>query len=232
MTNSGWVLVEVAARLLARDEREAVLGDLVESGESAWRGVPDVFGLALRRQALLWKSWRPWLAAFGLTLPSSFLLMGASLSVSSAYQRVFVTRVAGGISMSPGGLWVLACGAVLLMAWSWTGGFLVGALSRRTLWASALLCISPCFFCLTRFRIESLSRLCLLLFLVPAISGVCQGVRLIHLKSRVALALAVTATTLMVLMWSSGGFQVLNLMLMWPAWYIAATARNSGNTAG
>src|SRR5208282_4963318 len=81
MTAWNWPLVEVAARLLERDEREAVLGDLLEARESAWDALTGVLGLAFRRQAQLWKSWRPWLAGFGVTLPSSFLLMGTSLSV-------------------------------------------------------------------------------------------------------------------------------------------------------
>jgi len=33
MTSTHWPLVEVAARLLGRSEREAVLGDLLETGE-------------------------------------------------------------------------------------------------------------------------------------------------------------------------------------------------------
>jgi hypothetical protein len=39
MTSTGWSFVEAAARLLARDEREAVLGDLAEADESAWQGL-------------------------------------------------------------------------------------------------------------------------------------------------------------------------------------------------
>jgi hypothetical protein len=69
-------LLELTAQLLERSEREAVLGDLEEAGESAWRGLVNVLGLVIRRQTILWKSWRPWLAAFGLALPASFLLMG------------------------------------------------------------------------------------------------------------------------------------------------------------
>jgi len=64
MTTFGWSFVEAAARLLARDEREAVLGDLIEAGESTWQGVLSVLGLVFRREAVLWKSWRPWLAGF------------------------------------------------------------------------------------------------------------------------------------------------------------------------
>jgi hypothetical protein len=44
-----WSVVEAAAQLLDRDEREAVLGDLLEAGESAWRGLIDVVGLVVRR---------------------------------------------------------------------------------------------------------------------------------------------------------------------------------------
>ena len=92
MTGANWSLIEIAARLLEREEREAVLGDLVESRESAWDGLFGVLGLVLRRQAMLWRSWRPWLAGFGVALPSSFLLMGVSLSVSWSYLTVTMPR--------------------------------------------------------------------------------------------------------------------------------------------
>ncbi|HTF63325.1 MAG TPA: 2Fe-2S iron-sulfur cluster-binding protein [Edaphobacter sp.] len=35
MTGVGWSFVEIAAQMLERDEREAVLGDLIETSESA-----------------------------------------------------------------------------------------------------------------------------------------------------------------------------------------------------
>jgi len=85
MTSTGWSFVEAAARLLARDEREAVLGDLLEADENALHGLFGVLSLVFRREAALWKTWRPWLAGFGVALPSSFLLMGFSLSVSWSY---------------------------------------------------------------------------------------------------------------------------------------------------
>ena len=37
MTALGWSMVDVVAQLLERDEREAVCGDLAESGESSGR---------------------------------------------------------------------------------------------------------------------------------------------------------------------------------------------------
>src|SRR5271154_6185640 len=190
MTRAEWILVDYASRLLAPNEREAVLGDLAEAGDTGWRGLLGVLGLVFRREALLWKNWRPWLAGFGVALPSSFLLMGFSLSVSWSYLTIRCPELLQKSSLTLGsGSLVLLCQAILLIGWSWTGGFVVGSLSRRTLWASTLLCYSPCLFCLSRFRVESLSRFCLLLFLVPAVWGVHQGLRISRMKLSWAIAL-------------------------------------------
>ena len=80
-------LFDLVSLLLQRDEREVVQGDLLEGGETAWQSLLAVLGLVIRRQATLWHNWRPWLAAFGLAFPSSFLLMGFSISVTHAYQQ-------------------------------------------------------------------------------------------------------------------------------------------------
>ena len=134
MTSVGWSLVEAAARLLARDEREAVLGDLVEADENAWHGLFGVLGLVFRREAVFWKSWRPWLAGFGVALPSSFLLMGFSLSVTWSYLTLRCPELLQKSSLTLGsGSLVLLCQALLLIGWSWTGGLVVGSLSQRTL---------------------------------------------------------------------------------------------------
>jgi hypothetical protein len=240
MTGTGWSFVEATARLLARDEREAVLGDLVEADESAWQGLLGVLGLVFRREAVLWKSWRPWLAGFGVALPSSFLLMGFSLSVSWSYLTLRCPELLQKSSLTRGsGSLMLLCQALLLIGWSWTGGFVVGSLSRRTLWASALLCYSPCLFCLSRFRVESLSRFCLLLFLVPVIWGVHHGLRISRLKLSSAIALAMTITALMLPGWSSGAHHwwapprwTLDWVLCWPAWYLVATAERIRGESG
>jgi hypothetical protein len=160
-------LMEVAAQFLEPCEREAVLGDLAEAGESAWSGLLGVLGLVIRRDALFLKSWRPWLAAFGLSMPGSFCLLGFSLTVSGSFQSW----------MQGGRATPVLIYAFVLTAWSWTGGFVVASLSRRTLWLSILATCSPCLFCLARFRACSLPRICLLLFLAPAIWGAWHGVR-------------------------------------------------------
>jgi hypothetical protein len=233
VTNFGWSLLQAAAQLLERDEREAVLGDLLETGESACQGSLDVLGLVIRRQAILWKSWRPWLAAFGLVLPSTLLLMGASVSIGLTCRRLLDPSILARTSLTVRhGLVPLMCQVFLLVAWSWTGGFVVGSVSRRTLWVSAVLCASPCLFCLARFRIESLSRFCLLLFLLPAIVGVRQGMSIIRIKSGPAIVLAVALAGLMIANSSNRGPTVASAALIWPAWYIVATARRPDREPG
>jgi hypothetical protein len=238
MASLQWSFVEVAARLLESEEREAVLGDLAEARTSARKALFGVLGLVTRRQAMLWKSWRPWMAGFGLALPSSFLLMGASLSVSLSYLRLLCPDLLRSASLTRGsGLIVLLWQALLLIGWAWTGGFVMGSASKRTVWASALLCYSPCFFCLSRFRVESLSRYCLLLFLVPAIWGVHQGLRISRIKLGTALILALGVTVLMLpawstqLHWSTPPRLTLNWVLCLPAWYMVFTSRKPAEEA-
>jgi hypothetical protein len=218
MTDPGMGLMRVVSRLLEPAEREAVLGDLLEANEDSRRALFGVLGLIVRRQAEHWKNWRPWLAAFGLAVPGSFLLMGFSLSVSHAYEQWI------GPGLRPG-LALLLCNLVLLIGWAWTGAFLMGALSRRTLWVSATLSFAPCLFCLERFRIESLSRFCLLLFLPPAIWGVLKSLQIARIKLGSALVLASALTILTIPAWNIKGAWIPNWALSWPAWYLVATAR-------
>ena len=54
MTRIGWWLVDVLSRMLDADERQAVRGDLAESGGSVIRAIRDVLDLIVRRQIGLW----------------------------------------------------------------------------------------------------------------------------------------------------------------------------------
>jgi hypothetical protein len=223
---TAWWLVDKIAQLLEREEREAVQGDLIEARESPLQALLGVLGLVIRRQGDIWKSWRPWLAAFGLALPSSFLLMGFSLSVSRGYQAFIGPTIlrTTGLIVGPG-FSLLLCDVVLLIGWAWTGGFVVGSISRRTVWVSATLSFVPCVFCLERFRIACLSRLCLLLFLPAAIWGVRRGLRIARIQLGAALVLAASLTALTIPMWTSKGDWIPNWALSWPAWYLVATAQ-------
>ena len=229
--NISWRTVELLGGLLEPREREAVLGDLLEEGQGAWRAIPEVLGLYLRRQATLWREWRPWVAAFGVALPTSFLLMGFSLSVSVAFLKIAGHGEAAARAISPG-FPLLAGHVLLLVGWSWTGGFLIGAVSRRTLWASLASYCAPCLFCLSRFHAQTLSKYCLLLFVLPAAAGILQGLRHPRLRLNTALAVALLLTALSLPArresgehWWSPHAWVLNATLTWPAWFLVATAR-------
>ena len=232
----GWILVESFARFLPAEEREPVLGDMVEADECAWQALRGLIGLAARRHAELWKSWRPWLAGFGVALPNSFLLMGASMSVSWSYMRLLCPELLAQASLSkPSAIFVLLWQALLLIGWAWTGGFVVGSLSKRTLWASILLCYVPCLVCVSEFRGESLPKVCLLLFLLPAIWGAHRGFRISRMKFSSALVMALVLTLLILPFWSSSRLQTLspqNVLLNWalslPAWYLVFMAWKRG----
>jgi hypothetical protein len=228
LTRAGSRLADLVSQLLEPQEREVVQGDLLEGGEGAWQSLLGILGLVIRREAALWRNWRPWLAAFGLALPSSFLLMGFSLSVSRTYQHFVGVPLlhATGVAVGPG-FTLFLCNVLLLAAWSWTGGFVVGSVSRRTVWVSAAFSFAPCVFCLARFRVESLSRLCLLLFLPIALWGARRGLQIARIKRSSAIALAVAVTALTIPMWNSSGAWLPNWALSWPAWYLVATARRA-----
>lgn len=222
MKNFAWKLIEALALQLTPAEREVVLGDLIETRESAWQGMREVSGLVVRRQLQLWKGWRPWLAAPGLALPCSFLLMGFSFAISSELRNQF----AGGwhrsfLSTEPTeAIWPL-CQLVVLLICAWAAGFTVELVSRCTFVISAICCFLPCLFCLLRFHQESLPRFCLLLFLVPAIAGVCFSRHGGTINRHQALALALVATICMAVLAVRGHLWLFNWELIGPVWYMA-----------
>jgi hypothetical protein len=130
--------------LLNADERDAVCGDLMESGVGAGRAWREVMGLVVRRQAALWQHWRPWLATVTVVLPIGALLSQTSrwwADWSSVYAWLYINNWTWTYLASPGarsdlldtGVHCLMLCATLF-AWSWTGGFVLGALSRSSVW--------------------------------------------------------------------------------------------------
>ena len=215
------------SRLLDPGEREAVLGDLEEMGVGPWQALTEIGGLVLRREAGHLSNWRPWVAALGVSVPTSFMFMGESVALC-----------AGGVSLAAAvatrqpyapAIEMLAVQALLLAGWAWTCGRLVGSLSRRTAWFSILAYGSPCLFCLSRFRVASLSRLSLLLFVLPLAMGLWQGLRKGSVGPRIGVATAavVTALAIIVQLGAPGGAGIAsrlisNLVQTWPAWCLAA----------
>lgn len=215
----GWWCVEAAAGLLAPLECEVVLGDLAETDRGAWRGLGDVLGLTVRRQLALWRSWRPWAASFGLALPASLFLMGWSVAASGAVGNFL------GEPAQVRLLWFSLSKLFLMISWAWVAGFAVGAVARSTLWASVLACCVPCLHCLSMWPSHGLSFLRLLIFVVPGLWGVWCGRRDLQLGFGSALLLAVIAGLAPFLGGKAGWLY--GCCLLWPACYLAATARRA-----
>jgi hypothetical protein len=229
MSTAPSLLLNLTARMLEPREREVVLGDLAEADAGLLESVSQVLDLGIRRHAALWADWRPWLTGPGLTLPGSFLLMGVSLSVSQACLQVATSG-----PTPTGGLTWLLTQMCLLLGWSWTSGFVVGSLSRRTLWASIALCGWPCFVCLAKFHVESLSPACLLWFLIPAGLGVWQGMRSSRISLSAAAVITFALTLAMVIAWHGNAqrwwtppWWLLDALMSWPALYLVTRATRS-----
>jgi hypothetical protein len=223
MTNVLWSPVEFVARILEPAEREVVLGDLLEAGESSWSSFWSVLGLAYRRQLLLWKGWRPWIASFGVAIPSCWLLMGVSGSVTCTSVRLLRPDLS--VMHWPTGhegVLLLLCHLLLLVVWSWTTGFVCGSLSRKTLCVTLALCLLPALFSDT--HISPLPRQWLFLFVLPAIFGLRESLNPGRIKPFVAFGIAIGVTCLMTFAWNQGALWIFNWLLVLPVWYLVAIA--------
>lgn len=207
-------LAEMATIFLAPKDRDAVLGDLAETGARGRSALGSVLGLVVRQQIELWRAWQPWVAST-VALAGSLLLLSVSFGLSVDLRHL----LRGGR-----GYGSVICEALLMLSWAWTSGFVVGSLSGKTRWVSGILCAIPCLSCVLRFQDTSLSRLCVLLFLLPGLAGAVQGVRRARLSHRTALTLALAMTALM-LVW--GGMYMRNWFLVLSAWWLVAYAEQS-----
>jgi hypothetical protein len=143
MSRFSWWLVDLLSRALEPEEREAVRGDLAESGEAGGQAFLDVLGLVIRRQSALWKNWPPWLVLVGLVLPLGvlFCLISRRIADGSAiYLWLYVNNWDWTFLGNPGFRHELAhyAGAIFieyltLFCWSWSSGFVLGSVSRRSL---------------------------------------------------------------------------------------------------
>ena len=215
----GWRCIEAAAGFLSPLEREVVLGDLAEMDRGVWGGLGDVLGLAAWRQLALWKSWQPWAASLGLALPVSLFLMGWSVAASGAVGSLLGEPPQASL------VWLSVSRLFLVICWAWMAGFVVGAVARGTLWASALACCAPCLHCLSMWPGHGLSFLKLLIFALPGLWGVWRGRRELRLGLSLAVFLAAMGT-LAFLISGKGGWMY-SCSLLWPGLYLTATARRT-----
>jgi hypothetical protein len=144
MTRIGWTLADLATQLLEPHERDVVRGDLAECGASGWRTLREVLGLVLRRQAALWTEWGPWTAVIAIVLPIGLILSHATRWWADAhaldvliYWRLWNFEYLD----FPGWrrniellTWWATVSGIALAGWSWTSGYMVASLSRRTRW--------------------------------------------------------------------------------------------------
>lgn len=127
-----WWLADRLSRRLEASERDAVLGDIAESGETGAEALRDLLSLALRRQAALWSEARAWLALAGLIVPVAVLAGGASGWVGRQFQTILTQGVFDESGMTPANNFVrLVCGILLIVCWAGSAGFVLGSVFRR-----------------------------------------------------------------------------------------------------
>ncbi len=139
MSNVFGRLLILISRLLRPDERDAVLGDLTESGETPAQALCSLLGLIVHQQAAPWIEWRPWLALIGVVGILGPRLMRMAWEVGTpAFMDLQIywkygTSYSSGLT--PHETIISSLSSTLgLVFWSWTSGFVMGALSRRTIW--------------------------------------------------------------------------------------------------
>jgi hypothetical protein len=139
-----WWLVDQLSAALDPREREVIRGDLCECNSGARTALREILGLVLRRQAVVWFDWRPWLGVVSVVIPVGLLLSHASLwwGVGSGRDIVHYWKVWDFSYFAyPGwrndvirlAVW-MGASWFALFGWSWTSGFVVGRISRRTVW--------------------------------------------------------------------------------------------------
>jgi hypothetical protein len=220
VTRISWWFVNNVSRVLEADERDAVLGDFAESEVTGGEALRDLLGLVVRRQAILWKDWHPWLALVGIVclvdwrLSLFSLRLGNNLAMQCLTCWRFGTRFEDGLTVSQD-IVAYACQCLALIFWSWTAGFVLGSLSRRTIWVSAPI---ACLIWLLAGGVTRATFLLLLrglpliaetaLLLLPSIWGVRQGRRhgALEMRQTILLASAVATVTLLAT-WTGGWWQ-------------------------
>ena len=146
MSRLGWWVVQWLSRALEAAERDAVCGDLVESGDGAACALRGVLGLVVRRQVVFWRGWQTWVAiALGFLLG---VISRRESNRSAIYIWLYANNWTWSYVANAGflrDLVVVVVGvceefAVLVLC-SWLAGLLLGPLACRMTWINGtLLC--------------------------------------------------------------------------------------------
>lgn len=143
ISRRSWHVALWLSGFLRQAEREAVLGDLVENGESGGRAIVNILGLLVRRHTAVLFHLRLWLAVTLVILPVGFLLSGIAENTAgegAVYSWMYLNNWDWALTENPGFWHLLRETAVnlgiaylVLACWSWSGGFLIGRLPKAIL---------------------------------------------------------------------------------------------------
>jgi hypothetical protein len=147
-SRKGWHIVLWLLGFLSQAEREAVLGDLIENGDSSGTAIANVLGLLVRRHtAVLWNL-RLWLAFPFVVLPVSYFLAAiaeATAGEGAVYSWMYLNNWDWALTRNPGFWFVLRETAMnfgitclVLACWSWSAGIVVGRFAKADLLANEL----------------------------------------------------------------------------------------------
>lgn len=138
-------LIALMVKTLDPAEREAVLGDLSESGLSANRAFVQVAGLVLRRQLLIWTEWRPWvglLAIAGIAgAVLSMMISGVALDMVQeirTWQKYGVHMDIPGLSFGDS-LALMTVNALAIFCWVAANTEVLRRLSGKAWWLTGTL---------------------------------------------------------------------------------------------
>jgi hypothetical protein len=145
-SQKGWPVVLWLSEFLSQPEREAVLGDLIENGDSPGRAIANVFGLVVRRQTAVLSDLRLWRAVAFVVLPVSYLLSAIAENTAgegAVYSWMYLNNWDWALTRNPGFWHVLRETAMnfgvtclVLACWSWSAGFLIGRSANAVLQTS------------------------------------------------------------------------------------------------
>jgi hypothetical protein len=142
------ILVARASRMLEPEDREALCGDLSESGVSGFDALCDVMDLVIRRQVASLREVRPWLPLTLLAIPLGVLLSVISREAadrSAIYLWLYTDNWNLDLARTPG-YWraLVEClpnlflsGSALVCS-SLAAGLLIGTVVRRGRWLSTV----------------------------------------------------------------------------------------------
>lgn len=247
-------LTRLVSRLLETGEREAVTGDLAESGITGFGGLREVAGLVLRRQVEVWNGWEPWVALLGIGLPIGALLAYLAAGIGFVLNLRLETWLPYGLYHRSPLPWpeqaiVIGVHGCTVVLWAWAAAAALVLLARRTIVLTsavvALVWLAPlalmvCNLFQIRWYPIAMAKLMLqflvhvVLLLLPAIAGLRFGAADRPMSRRHARTLALITVVLAALStWTGGwpaagaGWQwrlMVSSLTSWPAFYVATRA--------